>query len=143
MPTASDDKKNPKTKSSKTKIVEMDKNLPSANFQIYLTKDTFEGWLDITYHHSGTIFTLTTVQYKIYKGNHTGGNKANINITLPNAILAIDNGIQNNAWQSWTSSASVATSTSLTIKFQIIFDRDAARDPRADITYRFFAPGGK
>ena len=138
MATSSDKKSKVEAPPSKTQVVHVNVDSLSGTHEVDLSKDGFRGWLRLHYKFVGNEFTLSTTQYKIDKGDNHGGNKANYNVTmLLSGTLSIDNDMQNNTWHTWASSVSKLSHGTEVVNVEIIFDKDAQRDPRVNKGYLF------
>jgi hypothetical protein len=98
----------------------------------------YSGDLKLRYRRVGPEFTVDTLEYRINKGGHTGGNKANINfkVTGGNGATIItdspDSMIQDGNWRPYARNVklNISNATTAIIEVEFIFDRTAGADPR-------------
>ena len=75
-----------------------------------------------------------TIQYRIDKGNNSGGNSANVGAILVGGSLAsaeIDNGIQDREWHTLATNLDVIRSSTILLAATFVFDKSWADDPEA------------
>lgn len=94
----------------------------------------FHGYLDVSWSISAGQLTFSTQQYMIDKTGNSGGNSANINITLygnPRHGPSKGDCIQDASWHTWATSTSTAlVGGYIDVDVQFIFDKSGADDPK-------------
>lgn len=94
----------------------------------------FRGQISFKWQSLGTYVRFEKIEYRIEKGNNSGGNNANVSTALIGGSInsaETDKGIQDGKWHTLATNLDVNWSSFIMFTAYFVFDRSAAADPDA------------
>jgi hypothetical protein len=94
----------------------------------------FRGQMYFTWRSLDAGVRFETIEYKIEKGNNSGGNNANVVAFVTGGSIAsarTDKGIQDGQWHILATNLDVNWSSTITLLASFVFDKSWAGDPTA------------